>query len=220
MCSQNAAPGAHGWNMKSPSSLPTLRWSRFFASSSRVQVRLEVLVAEERRAVDPLHRLVLRVALPVGARRRRQLEGLQLARRRARAGRGRSRRRHVLDRVARDLGPPSSPRSARTFSGSPRSAKNALRLVARPASAARRQVARGDRRISLLDASRGPRARTAARRRSRSRSPSSMRRADAALRAREQLEHRRRQQVRRAVAIEVERLGIARGEDLHARRPA
>ena len=35
------------------------------------QVLVELLLREERRAVDPLHRLVLRVALPVGVRRGR-----------------------------------------------------------------------------------------------------------------------------------------------------
>ena len=34
-----------------------------------LQVLVELLLREERRAVDALHRLVLRVALPVGVRR-------------------------------------------------------------------------------------------------------------------------------------------------------
>ena len=46
------------------------------------QVRVELLLREEGRPVHPLHGLILRVALPVGVRRRQQLERLQPADRR------------------------------------------------------------------------------------------------------------------------------------------
>ena len=69
------------------------------------QVLVELLLREERRAVDALHRRVLRVALPVGVRRRRQLERLEPARRRhVRADAEIHERVLVLDRVDRHLG--------------------------------------------------------------------------------------------------------------------
>ena len=72
-----------------------------------LQVRLQVLVAEERRAVDALHRLVVRVALPVGVRGGQQLERLQPSgRRHVRADAEVDEGVAVLDRVARDLGLP------------------------------------------------------------------------------------------------------------------
>ena len=46
------------------------------------EVRLQILVGEERGAVDALHRLIARVAFPVRIRRAQQLERLQLAGRR------------------------------------------------------------------------------------------------------------------------------------------
>ncbi len=222
LCSQNAAPGAHGWNMNSPSSLPTLRWSRFLRFLEPRQVRLEVLVAEERRAVHPLHRLVLRVALPVRARRRRQLEGLQLARRRdVRAAAEVDERLAVLDRVDRDLGLPlaSSPRSA-----APSAARHARRRTRSASSRGhswllehlvglRQPPHLGLDLLEILGHERASRPRS----RSRSRSGSSHDRADAALRAREQLRDGCREQVGRAVPIDVQRVGAVGGEDLDAR---
>ena len=74
---------------------------RFFEAR---QVLVELLLREERRAVDALHRLVLRVALPVRVRRRRQLERLEPARRRhVRADAEIEERVLVLDRVDRHL---------------------------------------------------------------------------------------------------------------------
>ena len=68
-----------------------------------VQVLLQLLLAEERGAVDALHRLVARVALPVGVRRVEQLERLQLARgRHVRTDAEVDERLLVLDRVAGD----------------------------------------------------------------------------------------------------------------------
>ena len=46
------------------------------------QVRLQLLLAEERRAVHALHRLIARIAFPIRVRRVQQLERLQLAARR------------------------------------------------------------------------------------------------------------------------------------------
>ena len=60
------------------SSLPSLRWSRFLASSICVEVLVQFLLGEERRAVDALQLLVVLVALPVGAGDREQLERLDL----------------------------------------------------------------------------------------------------------------------------------------------
>ncbi len=100
-----------------------------------VQVLLQVVVLEERRAVDALHRLVARVALPVRVRRRQQLERLQASGRRhvrpdAEVDEGLA----VLDGVAGDLatGLRSSPRISCTLSGSPRFVKKSMRFLARP----------------------------------------------------------------------------------------
>ena len=68
------------------------------------QVLVELLLREERRAVDALHRRVLRIALPVRVRRRRQLERLEASRRRhVRADAEIEERVLVLDRVDRHL---------------------------------------------------------------------------------------------------------------------
>ena len=61
------------------SCLPSTRWSRFFASSTCVQVGVEVLLAEERGAVEPLELLAAGVVLPVGAGDAQQLERADLA---------------------------------------------------------------------------------------------------------------------------------------------
>ena len=45
----NLFPGAQGWNVKSPSSRPSLRWSRFFASS--ICVRYAFRSLSEKNAV-------------------------------------------------------------------------------------------------------------------------------------------------------------------------
>ena len=61
---------------------------------------VELLLREECRPVDALHRRVLRVALPIRVRRRRQLEGLETSRRRhVRADAEIQERVLVLDRV-------------------------------------------------------------------------------------------------------------------------
>ncbi len=72
-----------------------------------LQVRLQVRLAQERGAVDALHRLVLRIPLPVGVRRAQELERLEPT------GRGHvgadaeiDERVAVLDGVAGDLGLP------------------------------------------------------------------------------------------------------------------
>jgi hypothetical protein len=67
-------------------------------------VRLQLLLGEERGAVHALHRLVVRVALPVRVRRGEQLERLQLAgARHVRADAEVEEGVLVLDRVDRDL---------------------------------------------------------------------------------------------------------------------
>ena len=103
--SQNVAPGAHGWNMNSPSSLADLAVVALLGFLDPLQVRLQIRLAEERGAVDALHRLVARVALPVRVRRAQQLERLQPAgRRHVRADAEVDERVAILDRVAGDLG--------------------------------------------------------------------------------------------------------------------
>ena len=138
----------------------------------RVEVLVELLLREERRAVDALHRRVLRVALPVGVRRRRQLERLEPARRRhVRADAEVEERVLVLDRVDGDLGWPAVFSSIScTLSGSPRFVKKSIASCARPRSGARRRSPSTRAPSSSLRSPRGPPARTAARRRSRRRS--------------------------------------------------
>ena len=64
------------------------------------EIRLQLFVAEERRAVDALHRLVARIALPVRVRRVQQLERLQpAARRHVRADAEIDEQVAILDRV-------------------------------------------------------------------------------------------------------------------------
>src|SRR2546426_4474745 len=58
---------------------PVIALLRFFDLR---EMRLEIFFRKERRAVNPLHRGVLRVALPIRVRRVEQLEGFQLAGRR------------------------------------------------------------------------------------------------------------------------------------------
>ena len=102
--SQNVAPGAHGWNSEQPelaAEFPVVAFLRFFDLR---QVRLQLFVAEERRAVNPLHRLIARIAFPVGVRRAQQLERLQpAAGRHVRADAEVDEQVAVLDRVDRDL---------------------------------------------------------------------------------------------------------------------
>ena len=66
--------------MNRSSCLPSTRWSRFLASSMRVQVRVEILLLEEGGAVDALQHLPLRVAAPIRAGGVRQLEVLEARR--------------------------------------------------------------------------------------------------------------------------------------------
>ena len=102
--SQNGSPGAHGWNLNSfelPADLPVIALLRFL---DPLQVGLEVRVTQERRAVDALHRLVLRIPLPVRVRGAQQLERLEPpGRRHVRADAEIDERVPILDRVAGDL---------------------------------------------------------------------------------------------------------------------
>ena len=79
---QKAAPGATGMDVEEVQLAPELAMIALLGFLDAREVLVELLLREERRAVDALHRLVLRVALPVGVARRRQLERLELARRR------------------------------------------------------------------------------------------------------------------------------------------
>src|ERR1035441_8043630 len=71
------SPGpASSWMLKRSSSLPSLRWSRFFGLFHLFEVGVEVLGREKCRARDALELLIVLVALPVGAGDGEQLEGL------------------------------------------------------------------------------------------------------------------------------------------------
>ena len=82
-----------------PAMIPFLR---FFEP---LQVRLQLGLVREGRAVDALHRLALRVSLPVGVRRVQQLERFEPpGRRHVRTDAEIDERVAILDRVAGDLG--------------------------------------------------------------------------------------------------------------------
>ena len=190
--------------------MPSLRWSRFLASSRRFRYLLELALREEGGAVDPLHRLVLGVALPVGVRRRQQLEVAQLADRRhvradAEVGEDAL---DVVDRRDRAALLLDQLHLERLAAGR----EERLGVLLGVQFADEGQVARRDLAHPLLDGRQilgderplhdevvveavveG--------------------RSDPALGAREQLEDRRRQEVRRAVAIEVQRFRIPLGDD-------
>src|SRR5262245_4699123 len=81
--------------------LPMIALLRFL---DPLQMLLQFLVREERRAVDALRRLVLRVALPVGVRCAQDFEALEPSRRRhVRAETEVDERIAVLDRVDGDV---------------------------------------------------------------------------------------------------------------------
>ncbi len=156
-----------------PELLPKLAMVALLGLFDLGQVRLEILVREEGRAVDALHRLIARVALPVGVGGGEQLERLQLAGRRdvrtdAEVDEGVL----VLDRVAGDLALAlgllldelhfqrlAAPREER------------LGFFARPASGARRRSRPPTTRASSFQSRRDPPGRTDGGRRSRRRSP-------------------------------------------------
>ncbi len=74
-------PSSSGLENRS-SSRPRRRWSRFSASSSRMQVRVEILLGRPRRPVDPGEHRVRLDAAPVRAGGRGQLERAEPAGRR------------------------------------------------------------------------------------------------------------------------------------------
>ncbi len=73
--SQKAAPGEISENVNSPSSRPSLRWSRARACSRRSRCSRELGLGEERRAVDAREHRAVGVPAPVGAGDGLQLEG-------------------------------------------------------------------------------------------------------------------------------------------------
>ena len=77
---QNAEPGEMSWNEYRSSATPSRRWSRFLASSRRHEVGVELLLGRPGRAVDALEHRALLVAAPVRAGRAEQLERADLAR--------------------------------------------------------------------------------------------------------------------------------------------
>ena len=187
-----------------------------------LKMGLQLGLAEKRRAVDPLHRLVVRVALPVGARRRQQLERLEAA------GRG-----HVradaevdegvaifaiffLDRVDGHLG----------LSGGllfdqlhlerfALRGEEPLRLISGPHLTLVDQILRRQVLHLLLDGWEIVRDKRAIDDEVVEESFIG-RRTDAALRTGEQLRHGRRQQVSGAVPVEGQRLGVPVGDDRQA----
>ena len=212
MPSQNAAPGAQGWNVNRPSSCPSRRWSRFFASSIRCRCALSSASLKKARPVDPLHRLVARVALPIGVRGVEQLERLEPAgRRHVRADAEVDEGVSVLDGVAGDLatGPRSSPRSA---------APSAVRRAARrtPIASSRGHICRSYGRSAAASSFIFASMRFEILRHERTLDDEIVeealvgRRADPALRAGKESGHGCRQKVRRAVPIERQRLRIVR----------
>ena len=150
-----------------------------------------------------------------------QLEGLELARgRHVRPDAEVDERVAVLDRVARRrrLWPAVFSSISCTLSGSPRLREELDRLLARP-------------HLPLVDAGPAPPARASSLRCASRSSGTNGRgddevveeavvdgRADAALRAGEERRDRGRQQVRRRVAVELQRLGALVGDDLNASR--
>ena len=81
-------PGEIGSKMKRPISRPSLRWSRWRASSTSFRCSSSASLVGERGAVDSREHRVVLVAAPVRAGDAGQLERLQVARSRARAVRG------------------------------------------------------------------------------------------------------------------------------------
>ncbi len=183
------------------------------------QILLQLLVGEEGRAVDALHRLVARVALPVGVRRGQQLEGLQLARGwDVRSDAEIDEGLLVLDRVAGDVRLSfglllDQLHLQRLASG----AEELLRLVPRPHLSLEGQILIRELPHPLLDG-------VEILRHERLRDDEVVeeafvgRRTDAALHAGEHVGDRGGEQMRRAVAVERQRVGrVLRGDDLHRR---
>ena len=137
-CQNDLAAPTSGENVNSSSSLPSLRWSRFSASSSRCEIGVQFLLVAPGGAVDALQLRVLGVAAPIGAGDLGQLERV------ADLGGG------AEMRPAAQVVPVAMPidrdilvrrecsRSVRPCSVSPMSLKCCDRLVARPHFAAGR----------------------------------------------------------------------------------
>ena len=136
------------------------------------EVCLQLVLAEERRAVDALHRLIARIALPVRVRRRQQLERLQpAAGRHVRTDAEVDERVAVLDRVDRHVllaGRLLLDQLHLERLAAP--AEEGDRFLARPHLPLVDEVGRGDLAHALFDLRRDPPARTASRPRSRRRS--------------------------------------------------
>ena len=62
----------------SPSRFPSTRWSRFLASSSMLQMFVQILLSEKRGRIQSLQLLALLIAFPVGTGNRKQFEGTNL----------------------------------------------------------------------------------------------------------------------------------------------
>ena len=102
--SQKAAPGAHWVKREQAELLADLAVVALLRFLDLMQVLLEIVFLEERRAVDPLHRLVARVALPVRVRRVSSLNAFNRAGgRHVRADAEVDERVAVLDGVAGDF---------------------------------------------------------------------------------------------------------------------
>ncbi len=73
--SHRISPEPTFWSIVNSSScLPSVRWSRFFASSMLGEMLFEVLLVEERSGVQALQLFAVRVTLPVGAGNAQQFE--------------------------------------------------------------------------------------------------------------------------------------------------
>jgi hypothetical protein len=171
-----------------------------------MQVLLQFLLGEKRRSVDPLHRLIAGVALPVRIRRAEHLERLQPA------GRGDvwahtevDERLPVLDRVAGDVRLPFGLLLDQLdLERLAAAAEELLRVVTRPQLPFERQVLRRELAHLLLDrfeilGNERPIDDEVVE------EPFVDRRPDAALRAGEEVRDGRRQQMRRAMPVQLKR---------------
>jgi hypothetical protein len=183
-----------------------------------IEVRLQLGLARERGPGNALHRLIVGVPLPIRVRGRQQLEGLEPARGgHVRADTKIDERVAAAGGVARHLRLPGRLLLDQLdLEGLAVLGEELQRLVARPHLPRIRQVACRQLLHLLLD-------RFEVFRHERPVDHEVVeetfvgRRADPALRPWEQIDHRRRQQVRRAVAVEPECFRTVRGDDADPR---
>ncbi len=216
MSSQNVAPGRPGMEHEQPELAPQLAVVALLRFLDLREVGLQILVGEKRGAVDALHRLVARVAFPVGARRAQQLERLQLAgRRHVRPDAEVDEGVLVLDGVAGHLGLAFGLLVDQLHLQRLAALREkCLRVLTRPHLALIDEILLRQLLHLLLD-------RVEVLRDERTIDHEVVEKAfvgggtDPALRVRKEIDHRRREQMRRAVAVERQRFGAPVGHDAH-----